>query len=123
MNSLDTATIIKRSILSVLITTFFSLNAQAGENCSMRSDGLSSFREISSNLKKVTWYNDRDNSMTKPSTEEGVGAAMLLLILSVVIAKAYKFVPEFIWQQHMESQMNLLKQTNKVVSLGHKLKI
>ena len=79
MNFLDNTTIIKRSILIVFITVFFSLNTQADENCSMRSDGLSSFRELSSNLKKATWYNDRDNSMTKLSTEEGIGAAMVII--------------------------------------------
>ena len=49
-----------------------------GENCGMQSSNgdSSQLGEISQMLHQAAWYQDRDNSMTAVSTEEGVGAAM-----------------------------------------------
>ena len=51
---------------------------QEGENCGMQSRNgqASQLGEISQMLHQAAWYQDRDNSMTAVSTEEGVGAAM-----------------------------------------------
>ncbi len=70
------------SIYSAFVFTFALSFAPtysfAGENCTLRSNGLSHFSEISAGLKKAAWYSDRDNSMTSIPSDEGVGAAQII---------------------------------------------
>lgn len=52
------------------------------EDCGTRSRNgrASQLGEIADMLHQAAWYQDRDNSMTPVSTEEGVGAAMALIM-------------------------------------------
>ena len=63
-----------------------SLNPASQPDCGMRSNNgnANAIREMNcminpeSCLHKAAWYQDRDNSMSAVSTEEGVGAAMAI---------------------------------------------
>ena len=78
-------------IVLVLLISSFLINAstvlaeiRGGESCGMQStqgtasqlDQIRCKINPESCLHKTGWYQDRDNSMTPVSTDEGVGAAM-----------------------------------------------
>ncbi len=75
LNTFKSSKVIAFLLLSLLSTPAFS-----DQNCSIRSsNGSASQLGKIGKMIKATWYSDRDNSMTKLSTDEGVGAAMVVI--------------------------------------------
>ena len=74
---------------------------QGGENCAMKSSNgsASQLNEINcmlnpkSCIHKITWYQDRDNSMSPVSTKKGVGAAMAIIDSKVGYSQGIQVCP------------------------------
>ena len=58
-----------------------------------RPDGIDCMSNPERCVHKAAWYQDRDNSMSPVSTEEGVGAAMATLMTQIGVGQAIQVCP------------------------------
>lgn len=78
-----------------------NLGGVADEDCGVRSNNgnANALSEVScmldpeSCLHQAAWYQDRDNSMTPVSTEEGVGAAMAIFRTNIGVTQGVQVCP------------------------------
>ena len=95
-------------IIPVLLISLFLINASAvlAEVRGEESYGMQSTQGIASQLDQIgceinpesclhqtAWYQDRDNSMTPVSTEEGVGAAMVTIWSLIGLTQGIQVCP------------------------------